>query len=335
MRAEFDCPDLLAYLRSKESTRSVPVVCLIEDPARRAAVEGLRDQRVELVDVPYSLGGVLTKIATQLRLRKMAGSDQKAASLGEVNAALRDLNRRFAQQLEEARAIQESLLPEQLPRDDRFDVAVVYRPLEEVGGDWYFVQRGPEGALSMQLGDVTGHGLAAAFIGSMAKLALTAAGRDAPGELLTEMNRLMAPQLPPGRFVTMSAFRYDPDSGRVSAARAGHPPALVLHQADLQVEQLRGDGFAIGFFEDSQYNQIEARLEVGDLITVFSDGLIEAQNRSQEMYGIERMSAVLRTVAGEENSARVMERILTDFENFLDGRLLKDDLTLLVLRRRR
>ena len=268
-----------------------------------------------------------------LRLRKLAGTDERQGSLAEINASLRDNNLKFKKELDEARAIQQSLLPLALPKDSRIDLAVSYQPLDEVGGDWYFANQSDGKQLSLQIADVSGHGLSAAFIGSMAKLAMTAAGREQPHELLMEMNRLLAPQIPAGRFVTMGSCLYDPATGKVSWARAGHPPALIVRRASNTVAQLLGGGFAVGIFEDSSYMLVEDTLEVGDALLMFTDGITEAQDRSGDAFGLQRLSGALVNSARTASCSDILRHILDVFDQFRGERLIRDDVTLLLLKR--
>lgn len=334
---ELDCLELMLFLRGNENTRRVPIMCLTDSAAAVNRIKEANFDRVEVLPRPYSIGTVVSRIATQLRLRKLAGMDSSAASLAEINATLRDLNERFERELAEAKAIQHSLLPESIPQDDRYEIAVSYQPLEAVGGDWYYCEKQSNGTLTAQIADVTGHGLSAAFIGSMTKLAMSAAASNDhdPGKLLREMNRLMAPQLPGGRFVTIGAMSYEPDSGRLTYARAGHPAALHLARGRGSVTALAPDGFAVGFFNDSDYVTQTVELAPGDLAVLYTDGISEAQNRSKQQYGQQRLGDVLTVIASGTGAAESMTAILQDFEAFCDGRLLKDDVTLFVLRRNR
>ena len=203
---ECDPVEFCEFLRNNESTKQVPVVCLLNDKLNGYKIRDLGHDKIEMIPAPYSIGSVAAKIATQLRLRKIAGEQNRSATLAEANAALRDLNARFRRDMEQARSIQHALLPEKIPENEKFDLSVYYKPLEEVGGDWYFLNLNSEDKLSLQVADVTGHGLAAAFIGSMTRLALTAANKENPAELVKEANRLMAPQLPQGNFITMCSL---------------------------------------------------------------------------------------------------------------------------------
>jgi sigma-B regulation protein RsbU (phosphoserine phosphatase) len=290
-------------------------------------------QAVEVVQTPFSVGALASRIALTLRLRKIAGTDERKSSLAESNANLRDPNSKFKKELEEARSIQQSLLPRVLPRDSRIELAVSYEPLDEVGGDWYFANTTHSGSISLQIADVSGHGLSAAFIGSMAKLAMTAAGTDEPSGLLGEMNRLLAPQIPSGRFVTMGSCLYDPATGKVRWARAGHPPALILRRKTHEVAKLLGEGFAVGFFEDSSYSLLEDKLEVGDALLMFTDGITEAQDLSGDAFGLDRLSAALLRTAQEQSSADMLRVVLDAFDAFRGERLIRDDVTVLLLKR--
>ncbi len=327
-----DVGELCTFFQSQQNTRSVPIVCISEEVgvSDRSSESG---SRIEVIQAPFTVGSLVSRIAMMLRLRKLAGTDERQGSLAEINASLRDNNLKFKKELDEARAIQQSLLPLALPRDSRIDLAVSYQPLDEVGGDWYFANQLVDKQLSLQIADVSGHGLSAAFIGSMAKLAMTAAGREQPHELLMEMNRLLAPQIPAGRFVTMGSCLYDPATGKVSWARAGHPPALIVRRASNTVAQLLGDGFAVGFFEDSSYMLVEDTLEVGDALLMFTDGITEAQDRSGDAFGLQRLSGALLNSERTSSCSDILRHILDVFDQFRGERLIRDDVTLLLLKR--
>jgi sigma-B regulation protein RsbU (phosphoserine phosphatase) len=327
-----DVADLCTFFHSQQSTRSVPIVCITEEMGASDR-SGESGSRVEIIQAPFTVGSLVSRIAMMLRLRKLAGNDERQGSLAEINASLRDNNLKFKKELDEARAIQQSLLPVTLPKDSRIDLAVSYQPLDEVGGDWYFANQSGDKQISLQIADVSGHGLSAAFIGSMAKLAMTAADRDQPHELLMEMNRLLAPQIPAGRFVTMGSCLYDPATGKVSWARAGHPPALIVRRASNTVAQMLGDGFAVGFFEDSSYMLVEDTLEVGDALLMFTDGITEAQDRSGDAFGLQRLSEALLGSDKTSSCSDILRHILDIFDQFRGERLIRDDVTLLLLKR--
>ena len=325
--------DLFEYLRTDDATKQIPLIMITSSQSQRLDPE-IAPGLVEYLDGPYRPGQLVSKVATQLRLRKMAGADPSTATLVEMNATLRDLNTRMQKEMEEARDLQESLLPQSLPQHPGLDLAVYYEPLHDVGGDWYFIQQVPSGSLLTVIADVTGHGLAAAFIGSMTKLAYSAALKEDPGELLTAINHLMTPQLPAGRFVTMAATLFNPVTGEIKVARAGHPPALLVSATSgVSVQPVGSEGFAIGFVEDAQYQSASHQLEPNDTLIMITDGISEAQNRANKMFGATRLMEA--ATAHSALCARdIAAGILEDLNHFCDGRLIKDDVSLVVIKRR-
>ena len=196
-------------LRDEPATKRLPILFISDSPQELQLLKDYRLDRIDYVDASVSLGSLISKVATLIRLRKMVGADkQNKPNLAEVNAHLRDLTEKHKRELEDARGIQESLLPKEMPQSDAFQIEICYIPLEELGGDWYYAQEVRDGKISMLIADVTGHGLSAAFVGAMTKMAMVATGKDKPDELLKGMNELMTPQIPPGRFVTMGACLY-------------------------------------------------------------------------------------------------------------------------------
>ncbi len=326
--------ELCKFLRGQPATKMVPIVLLTKRKSEELELKELRLPRVECVLGEWSIGTLASKISTEIRLLKMNGVDNSGnATLIELNASLRDLNQRFARELDDARAIQRSLLPEKVPSGAGFELGAFYKPLEEVGGDWYFATPLTDGRISVQIADVTGHGLAAAFIGAMTKLALSAASSEDPGTLLTGTNRLMAPQLPTGRFVTMFTYVFNPANGTLQYARGGHNPALHLKRAAGTVDEVKGDGFAVGFLEDAEFPTNTLQLEVNDIFVMYTDGLTEAKDRNKEMYGVKRLVQALLATTPEMTSQQVVDAIVKHFETFRDGRRLKDDITIMALKR--
>lgn len=321
------------FFRKTDGTKDVPMIILCPDRLQTLQIKELHFDKIDSIQAPFSLGTVASRIATQIRLRKMSGGKDWTASLSETNAALRDLNQRFQKELEEARSIQQALLPKNLPEGDSFSVAVQYKPLEEVGGDWYFINQEEDGAFSFLLADVTGHGLAAAFIGSMTKLALAAAERQVPGKMLGKMNELMAVHLPQGRFVTANAYHFAPSTGVLQYARAGGPQAIHFKSKTKETVELKGDGFPIGFFEEGEYSCEQTQMESGDILVVVTDGVTEAQNRNKNMFGIEGVVQSVKSIDQPSSAQEVLDKIKGDFDKFLDGRLIKDDVTVIVLKR--
>jgi len=151
--------------------------------------------------------------------------------------------------------------------------------------------------------------------------------------LMQEMNRLMSTCLRSGTFVTAFAYLYDPGTGHLDYARAGHPPGLWLSRKSGEVIQLKSDGFPFGFFAMSEYGHGELSLEINDVLIVYTDGLPEAQDRNGISYGYERPSRLLASLGPDLSSAEMLSALLEDFDSFREGRALKDDVTMILLKR--
>ena len=332
-RTEFDCVALCEYLRSDECARKIPLLYLGSNAVEMQKLKDLGYERMEFLEPPLSPGLVMSRLATQLRLRKFSGLEDRSAGMADVLIAQRDLTAHFTKELEEARSIQRSLLPAALPQDPRYHVAACYRPLDEVGGDWYHVSVEKSGIVILQVADVTGHGLSAALVSSMTRLAFYAGERTEVEKHLSGMNSLLTPQLPEGRFVTMASCFYDPKSGELQCARAGHPAVLHLSHTAGEVKKLCPDGFPVGLLEDADYGVAKTQMAARDLLVLYTDGLVEAQNRSFEQYGEQRLIESILHCAKVQSASEALQNIMREFESFIDGRRLKDDVTLVVLQR--
>ncbi|MDZ4785356.1 MAG: PP2C family protein-serine/threonine phosphatase [bacterium] len=325
---------ICSQIRDGSTTKRLPILFIAHQEKFLEELKELKLDRVELADQQTTLGGIISKAATMLRLRKMVGaSKDNTASLSEVNAHLRDLTEKHKRELEDAKKIQQNLLPKNLPKGENFEIESCYIPLEDLGGDWYYVHEVADGKIGMMIADVTGHGLPAAFIGSMTKLAMVATKKEMPADLLDGMNKLMTPQMPQGRFVTMAAALYDPKSGRLDFSRAGHPPLFVLSRKTNTVKEYLAGGFAIGFLEEGDYGSESFVLEKGDIAVLLTDGITEAQNRKLEQFGHSRVAAALLKSKPEDSANDILKSLINNFLEYIQGRILKDDVTVLVLKR--
>jgi sigma-B regulation protein RsbU (phosphoserine phosphatase) len=259
------------------------------------------------------------------------------ASLGYVAATRVFANERrlvaVAQELETARRIQASILPARSPTLPGLAVAVRYVPMTAVAGDFYdFLPR--QGRLGLLVADVSGHGIPAALVASMVKVALEAQGGHAgqPQLVLQGMNGVLCRTLD-GPFVTAIYADVEPATGRFRLAGAGHPPALLYRRASGTVEALLENGLLMGFDARAEYAAREWQACPGDRLLLFTDGVLDASNAADELFGLERLGAILRANAGL-TAGPLAERILNELHSFRGGdpgRGFEDDVTLAIL----
>jgi len=250
-----------------------------------------------------------------------------AALLSWVRERLRVLEH----SAEELEAIRAALAPAELPDLPGVDAAAAFVPSElGVSGDFYLLTNGPDGSTVAVVGDVVGHGPVAARLATFvrARLAAFAASTSDPAELLTLANTALADR--PGRereLVSAVCLRLPPGGGRISWARAGHPPPLRLPELD----ELPADGstFLLGAEEDLELQNTEATLTESEGLVVFTDGATDVR-RGRQMLGLEGLRGVLAPLTGL--GARVMvEEVERAIVAWAD-RPIRDDLCVLVLR---
>jgi sigma-B regulation protein RsbU (phosphoserine phosphatase) len=196
------------------------------------------------------------------------------------------------QELDTARGIQGSLLPAELPRLPGVELAVRYVPAAEVAGDLYDFLPASGNRLGVLVADVSGHGVPAALVASMVKIAVAAQAADAaaPGKVLTAMSHIFHRRLR-SQFITAVYLCLDLDAGALRWASAGHPPPLLLRRGE--VRELSGAGPILGRLARRDYVESCTSLEAGDRLLVFSDGIPEAVSPAGEMFGDDRLQAFL------------------------------------------
>jgi len=196
------------------------------------------------------------------------------------------------QELDTARLIQRSLLPAELPRLPGLEIAVRYVPAAEVAGDLYDFLPASGNRLGVLVADVSGHGVPAALVASMVKIAVAAQAADAaaPGKVMTGMSHIFHRRLR-SQFITAIYVCVDLDEGSLRWSSAGHPPPLLLRRGN--VVELSSAGPILGRLARRDYVESCTSLEAGDRLMVFSDGIPEAASPSGEPFGDDRLRAFL------------------------------------------
>ncbi len=236
----------------------------------------------------------------------------------------REQRERLSREAEEARSIQQALLPRISPLIPGFRVSGLSIPAGLVGGDWYDFIPLSEGRWGLVLADVSGKGTAAALLmsatrGMLRSLAQTDSG---PAEVVTRLNNMMIQDFPSGRFVTMVYAELDPSSRILRIANAGHlSPLLVEPSGHRWIQHEHGLPLGIS---SSKFSEVEVTLGDHSRIAFYSDGITEAESCSGEEYGEEHLLAQikLRDVSPES--------LLADVREFANGVGLRDDATVIL-----
>lgn len=232
-------------------------------------------------------------------------------------------------ELETARQIQRSILPKRPPLVHGLSIAAHYDSMAEVAGDFYDFVVTPSGQLGVLVADVSGHGVPAALVASMVKIALAVQGEiDDPGVVLTRMNRALC-----GRFelayVTATFALIDPRAGTLTYAAAGHPAPLLV-RADGRVDSLEERGMVLGFLPDVSYASATIHgLEAGDRLVFYTDGITEASRTDGEFFGDHQFREAL-TIGLSQPADRFLAALI-DRARRWTGADFADDVTVVVV----
>jgi phosphoserine phosphatase RsbU/P len=237
---------------------------------------------------------------------------------------------RLEQEIGIARDIQQSLLPKNLREYPHLAVSGVNFPCLAVGGDYYDVFPLDEKRTAFLLADVSGKGLGAAMVTTMLQGALSgmSLGTD-PARTLNHVNRFLCDHVEVGRYATMF-FGILEESGKLEYINAGHPSPILLRR-DTVEEAFTDGSFPVGLVPEAEFTVSTLQLEPHDTLVLFSDGVTEAMDPEEELYGVGRLRAVLQ---GKQDLAldEIQKTVLESVENFARGARQADDVTILVVR---
>jgi hypothetical protein len=235
-------------------------------------------------------------------------------------------------ELETARGIQASILPDLPPQLHGVKLSHRYLPATEVGGDFYDVLALEDGRLAVAVGDVAGHGVSSGLVMSMAKSALSVQVTFDPEveAVFSTLNRMVFQSARKRLLATLCYALVDPERGEMFYASAGHLfPYRLSPRGDVQA--LESVSYPLGVRENLEVRVRAANLDAGDVLFLFSDGVVEAHaENSEDLFGFERLEESLSRHAGTDVD-QICEGVLADLEGFTAGAPREDDLTLLVL----
>jgi sigma-B regulation protein RsbU (phosphoserine phosphatase) len=282
------------------------------------------------VDSPYILREFTKDDLSLLTLMaNVAAFRLENARLTEIEQAERIMKRDLGQ----AADIQMGMLPDRAPQMDGADLAGFNAACRTVGGDYYDFFRYTDQRVGLALGDVSGKGMPASLI-MMALHARVQVLAEDPGNLgsfMSRLNKATCAHCPSNRFITFFFTVFDVSTGDLAFANAGHnPPILVRASGD--AEMIEGGGPVLGILPIAPYSEMHTRLEHGDMIVLYSDGVTEATNHQYDEFGEDRFIDVLKAHRTEPAS-QIVDAVMKALAEFAAGAPQADDITLVVAKR--
>jgi phosphoserine phosphatase RsbU/P len=238
---------------------------------------------------------------------------------------------RMERDLERAREIQMHLMPSPSPQIPGLEVRVRFRPARELGGDLYdFLAYGKDRYV-LAIGDVSGKGAPAALYGALAMgtLRSLAPQRLSPSEMLKKLNVLLLERKIEAHFITLTYCIWEPKARTLRLANAGMPlPILFRGQG---VHSIRAEGVPLGLLDNAEHEETSLTLRKGDVLAMFSDGLVEANDIHRHEFGTRRLENLLRDYS-QLNPPEIIHKIFQELGKFEQGRQPLDDETLMVIK---
>ena len=246
-------------------------------------------------------------------------------------------NERYKEELKIAKRVQESLLPRKLHSSEDFEIVAFSEAADEVGGDYYDTYRVSENKVIVIIGDVSGKGTSAAFNMSQMKgvfHSLVQLDLE-PVEFLTRANKALSHCLERSSFITASYFVIDKNIKEVRFARAGHCPTIYYNSKKKTADYFQNKGLGLGILrngEFSSYLQMDTiNYQPGDLIVLYTDGIVEASNYRKEMFGYNRLKEVVEKAAAGDTKA-IRASIIRSLYDFTGNERIDDDYTLVIIK---
>jgi serine phosphatase RsbU (regulator of sigma subunit) len=320
MMPEMDGYEVCTRLKADPATRDIPVIFLTGQTGAEDETRGFEVGAVDYVHKPFSPAVVKARVRSHIQLRE--AREQLAAQLLALN-----------NELEMARQIQLSILPHDLPQLPGLEIAARFLPMTSVAGDFYDFIPIDDKRLGILMADVSGHGLPSALIASMLQVALTAQVGHAsdPAKVLSGLNRALCGKFTQN-FVTAAYAYVDLEKNLMRYAGAGHPPLMRFRLSTGKASKIVENGLVLGIFAEADYQALEIPLEPGDRHVLYTDGILEAANSAQEMYGGERFAAFLevnRSLKAEQFADSFLAEI-GRFTAVTGQHCQQDDITLLL-----
>jgi sigma-B regulation protein RsbU (phosphoserine phosphatase) len=266
---------------------------------------------------------VLTPLASQVAV---------AVENARLLAEIRKNEARLSRELRIARDIQHALFPEGSPSGAGWEASAHFRPARELGGDLYDFYDMGGGHLGVATGDVAGKGVPAALYAAFASGTIRARAfeRRAPADLMQRVNRSLRRRGVEGLFCTLAYALFDFPDRTLQVANSGLPHPLHYRAAEGRATLIEVSGLPLGTFDGVSYDEVSVLLGKGDVVVLYTDGLVEAR-RGREEYGPERLLRGLEAHAGLP-APLLGEKLLSDLESFLGEDSPADDVTLIVVK---
>ncbi|MGC2528281.1 MAG: SpoIIE family protein phosphatase [Candidatus Acidiferrum sp.] len=318
---EMDGYEVCGILKATPETRDIPVIFLTGKTETDDETKGFEVGAVDYIHKPFSPAVVKARVHTHLVLRE--AREQLARQLLFIN-----------NELEMAREIQLSILPQVIPRIKGLEITARYLPMSSVAGDFYDFIVADEKHVGILVADVSGHGLAAALIASMLQVALAAqcAHASDPARVLAGLHEALRGKFQ-HHYVTAVYVFVDMEKKCMSYAGAGHPPLLLWRASTESASELVENGLPLGLLPHATYSVGQIQVEPGDKAVLYTDGIVETESPAKQEFGIDLFKGFLQSnhILRADRFADSLLDELSNWSEHPKGQGQRDDITFLTI----
>jgi sigma-B regulation protein RsbU (phosphoserine phosphatase) len=318
---------LLANIRDEADAPDQPIDETIIDDA--TAVFPLKSQGRSLGTLELKLAKKIPEEVASL-IRGLAAFAAILVEKMEMQARIIE-KERLERELEIARQIQQSFLPAECNRLQGLDVACVNIPSSQVGGDYYDIVPINDNETIFTINDISGHGIPASLLMSTFRANFVYYIKKAKNmvEVIGHLNNLIAETTDANHFVTSFTCRLDRENMKLIYVNAGHNAPFIVREEE--VLKLEKGSLVVGLFQGVSYEEVEVDLRAGDLLVLYTDGIVEAENTEEAEYSLDRLTGFIKThrQAGAEELKMML---IGELSGFVGKKIFKDDVTFILIK---
>jgi sigma-B regulation protein RsbU (phosphoserine phosphatase) len=331
MMPHIDGYEVCKRIRENESTKAIPIVMI-------TALQGL-DDKIKAFDIGADdfISKPIEKLEVMARVRSLLRVKYYYDELVDAQKKLEEQNQILRSELEMAREVQEALLPRNIEAQmpPGLQLCYQYLPTIEVGGDFFDIIKISSSSIGVFIADVMGHGAQPALITVLIKTLLSELIHESqnPAEFLSKLNkRYNALVRQTGIFTSAFYLTVDVSNQEIIFSNAGHPPALLISNDRFKLEEfVKENGLALGLANDYNYQNHKGKLEKGDTILLYTDGLFDVKNQNDEVFGLENLKSVVTDNLKLKNTF-LIEKIVNAINKFTGSNDTNpDDITVLAI----
>lgn len=310
--------ELCEHIRNDQKLYTLPVIMLTAKNMQEDIILSYKAGANDFIAKPVDREVLISRVKNLISLKNAAEHQARLNIIQE--------------ELSIANTIQRSILPSKMPEIEGLKVNAYYRPANEIGGDFYDFTVKSEKELGLMIADVTGHGVPAALVASMLKLAFSqnTAMIKTPARLLNSINSALS-ETHSGQFVTAQCAYINSETNKLIFSSAGHWPGILINRNTGNIKSLYVKGIPLCMVQDIEYDQIELDTEPGDRLILYTDGILESSDTDGKIFGEERLhqlTAFLKDQPGESFIEKAVKHTL-EWSDLEEGDSFEDDLCII------